>query len=413
MAKLEVTLSRIESARKALKAYLDPTPLVLNPWLSKRLGCNVYLKLENMQPIGSFKIRGATYRISRLSAEEKKRGVIAASAGNHAQGVAWGCARLNVKACIVMPKVASLMKVQNTRALGAEVVLWGETYQEAFEHAQMLAQESGRVFVHAFEDSDVIAGQGTIGLELLEQLAAHDVEADLVIGSIGGGGLMAGIATAIRAKSKKTRIIGCQASGASAMVQSLKRGKISHGDRPQTFADGIAVTRVSEPVYRILKKTVDETYVLDDGEIASSVLTFLEQAKIVTEGSAAIALATLEMLAQKRPKSIRGKNVVLIVCGGNLDINLLSRIIDLGLARAGRRLRVNTLIEDRPGSLARLTETIGKAGANILQAIHDRGEPRIDQAEVELLLETRDAKHARQVVRILKESTLRVRVHGH
>lgn len=398
----DVSLADIQTAKTELAKYLQPSPLLLNTWLSEELGCELYLKLENMQPIGSFKIRGATYKISRLSPAERKRGVIAASAGNHAQGVAWGARKLGTSALIVMPRTAPLVKVQNTRALGAEIVLEGDNYQEAYDIALQLAKKSGRVFVHAFEDTAVISGQGTVGLEILEQLP----DPDFIVSSIGGGGLMSGVSTVVKALRPQTRLVGCQATGAPAMVRSLLQGKAVTLDSVDTFADGIAVSRASEPMRRLLASRLDEVLEADDEAMATAVLTLLEKAKIIVEGSGALPLAVLEQMRRR----IRGKKVVVIISGGNIDVNVLSRIIDRGLIRAGRRVRVNVLMSDRPGSLARLTDLIAKQGANIIQAIHDRNEPstKIDQTEVALTLETKGPEHSEALIQALRENVVRL-----
>jgi len=399
---LKITLEDIKKARKELQQYLAPSPMLFNSWLSESLGCEIYLKLENMQPIGSFKIRGATYKISRLSASQRKRGVIAASAGNHAQGVAWGARQLGASALIVMPTGAPIVKLQNTKALGAEVVLRGENYDQAYAIAREIAEKTNRVFVHAFEDEAVIAGQGTAGLEILEQLP----DVDFVVGSVGGGGLMAGISTAIKVLKPKVQLVGCQSSGASSMIQSIRTGKAVKLESSHTFADGIAVIQASEKLRKILSSQIDHWVEVDEEAIAASILTLLEKAKILSEGAGAVAFAALEQLKTK----IRGKKVVLIISGGNIDVNLLSRIIDLGLIRSGRRLRVNVLLSDRPGSLANLTRLIAKQGANILQAIHDRSEPftKIDQTDVALTLETRGPDHSAAVIKALKTKVLRL-----
>ena len=399
---IRVTLADVQRAQNELRKYLEPSPLLLNAWLSESFGCQVYLKLENMQPVGSFKIRGATYKISKLTEAQKKKGVIAASAGNHAQGVAWGSRKLGVSSLIVMPKHAAIVKVQNTRALGAEVVLAGENYDEAFVEAQRIARKSGRVFVHAYEDADVIAGQGTLALEVMEQLP----DLDMIVGSIGGGGLMAGVSTVIKELRPEARVVGCQARGANSMLQSIKKGHAVSRDHVETFADGIAVARASETMRKLLAKNVDEFIEADDESIAASVLTLLEKAKITAEGSAAISLSALEKIG----KRAKGKKVVLVICGGNIDVNVLSRIIDRGLIRAGRRVRVNVILSDRPGSLARLTDLIAQQGANVLQAIHDRSEPSttIDQTDVALTLETRGPEHSRSLIRALKENVIRL-----
>lgn len=398
----QIDLPKIRAARVELSKYLSPSPLLFNSWLSESFGCELYLKLENMQPIGSFKIRGATYKIAKLSPKERAAGVIAASAGNHAQGVAWGSRKLGVKATIVMPRGAPIVKIQNTLALGAEVALEGDTYDEAFAAALEIAKKRGLTLVHAFEDENVICGQGTCGLEIIEQLP----DVDMVIGSIGGGGLMAGVGTALKALKPAIQVIGCQASGASSMAQSLRQGHAVRAAKPSTFADGIAVSGASEKMREILAPLLGEVVEVDDESIAAAVLTLLEKAKVVAEGAGAISLAALERV--RAP--IRNKKVVVVVSGGNIDVNVLSRIIDRGLIRAGRRLRVNVWLSDRPGSLARLTELIAKHEANVLQAIHDRSEPSvtIDQTEVALTLETRGPEHSEEVVRALKEQVLRV-----
>lgn len=400
---LHVTLAQIQHAKQELHKYLQPSPLLRNAWLSEMLDCELYLKLENMQPVGSFKIRGATYRISQLTPAEKKRGVIAASAGNHAQGVAWGSRLHGVHPVIVMPKHAPLVKIQNSRNLGAEVVLAGDNYDEAYAFAQTEARRTGRVLVHAYEDEQVIAGQGTVGLEILEQLP----EVDYVLGSIGGGGLMAGISAVFKELRPETKVIGCQASGAASMVRSMKAGKPVMLDRVETFADGIAVGKTSERMFHLLESPhLDGLLEADDEAIAAAVLMLMEKAKVITEGAGALPLAAVEKIRSK----VRRKKVVLIVSGGNIDVNLLSRIIDRGLIKAGRRVRVNVLLSDRPGSLARLTDLIASQGANILQAIHDRSEPgtKIDQSDVALTLETRGPEHSEALIRALRDHVLRL-----
>ncbi|MDR3606903.1 MAG: threonine ammonia-lyase [Oligoflexia bacterium] len=393
-------LADIQDAKREILRYLEPSPLIRNAWLSELLGCELYLKLENMQPIGSFKIRGAIYKISKLTAEERKRGVIAASAGNHAQGVAWAARRLGVRALIVMPKGAPLVKIQNTQALGAEIVLAGENYDEAFSHAQMVAQTSKMVMIPAFADQYVIAGQGTVALELLDQLP----DLEVICASIGGGGLMSGIALAIRELHPQTMLIGCQASGATAMLQSIRRGEALTLDSVHTFADGIAVRKVNPNMLELLSHRLDLTLEADDEDIAAAILSLMEKAKVIAEGAGALPLAVLEKIRDR----IQGKKVVVVVSGGNIDVNLLSRIIDRGLIRAQRRLRINVLLHDKPGSLARLTELIANQGANVLQAIHDRSEPstRIDQTDVALTLETRGPEHSQSLIEALRQHVL-------
>jgi threonine dehydratase len=383
MATLNVKLADIEEARLELAKLINPTPLLFNPWLSDAFQCQVFLKLENMHPIGSFKIRGATYRVSRLTKTERKRGVVAASAGNHAQGVAWGCAQFGVVSTIVMPTTAPLTKIQNTRALGAEVVLQGENYDQAFAYAKKLEAKTGAVFIPAYENRDVIAGQGTVGLELMEQLP----DLDVVIGSMGGGGLMAGCGIVMKALRPQVRMVGTQASGSRSLVESIKKGKVVDLGNADTFADGIRVKQASPHMLRILKPVTDELLHADDEMIAEALLMLIEKAKIVAEGSAALPLAVLK----KHQSKFKGKRVVLIVSGGNIDVNVLGRIIDRGLVRSGRRLRLSVSISDRPGSLAQLTKVIADNGANILQAMHERDTPgsKLNETVVDLTLETK------------------------
>jgi threonine dehydratase len=397
-----VTLSEIQNARLVLEKILPPTPLVKNDWLSRRYGCEVYLKLETAQPVGSFKIRGASYKISQLTETEKKKGVIAASAGNHAQGVAWGAREFGTNALIVMPDNASIMKIHNTQLLGAEVRLEGENYDESFQAAQKIMKETGRTFVHAFHDLQVIAGQGTIGLEILEQCP----DVDFVVASIGGGGLLAGLATALKAKKSSIKIIGCQAKNASSMVKSLNAHEVVDTEFKGTFADGIAVKKANPDLYTMLSPLVDYTFEADEDEIAMNVLQFMEKAKLVVEGAGAIILGALD----RYKKEIQGKKVVLVVCGGNIDVNLISRIIERGLSTLGRRVHLKVQISDRPGSLSKLTALIGSLNANILQAMHDRNDTKLklDETEVELLLETRGKDHSEEVIKALKNYCIRI-----
>lgn len=394
--KFKVGLEDVQAARVELKKHLKSSPLLYNPWLSEEYKCDIYLKLENMQPIGSFKIRGATYRISQLTAKERKKGVIAASAGNHAQGVAWGSKKLGVNAMIVMPKNAPLVKVKNTETLGATVVLEGDNYDEAYHAALKIAKRTGRIYIHAFDDEKVIAGQGTLALELFEQLP----DVDAIVCSIGGGGLLSGISVVRDAMKPKVSLFGAQASGAPSMQMSIKKGRPVKLDRVETFADGIAVGTTRESTFHILRKSLDKVLIADDEAIAAAILTLAEKAKVVSEGAAAVSIAVLDQIR----KQIKGKKVVIVIGGGNIDVNVLNRVIDRGLIRKGRRLRINVQISDRPGSLARLTAAIAKAGANVIQAIHDRSEPAItiDRTEVALTLETRGVEHSMEVIKALK-----------
>lgn len=392
-----VSLTDIENAYGTLQKILEPTPLLKSYPLSAMYGCDVFLKLETFQPIGSFKIRGAAYKILNLTAEEKKKGVIAASAGNHAQGVAWGCKQSGVNACIVMPKTAPLTKVMNTIQLGAKVIQEGDNYDEAFAHALEIEKKENRVFIHPYEDQKIISGQGTIGLEILEQLP----EVDAIFGSIGGGGMMAGIGIVMKAKAPHVKVIGCQAQGAQPMAQSFLHGKPMALENIKTFADGIAVKKATPKMFEILRPLLHKVETADDDAIFYALLKLIEKAKIISEGAGALPLAVLSQTHEH----YRGKKVVLMVSGGNIDVNILGRIIDKGLIHSGRRLRVEVLIPDRPGSLSYLASVVGNEGANILESQHDRNQStiKIDQTSVTLTLETRGQEHSDQIIQTLKK----------
>jgi threonine dehydratase len=400
----KITLRSVQKAQETLSQIIQPTPLIKNEWLSATYGCEVYLKLETMQPVGSFKIRGAAYKISNLTADELKKGVIAASAGNHAQGVAWAARYFKTSALIVMPETAPLMKISNTQALGAKIHLEGETYEESFQAAKKIVAETGRTYVHAFHDPMVIAGQGTVGLEILSQLP----EVDYVVTSIGGGGLCAGLGIAMKEMKPSVKIIGCQAENAAMMATSLSNHKMTERAFQNTFADGIAVKVANPDLFEILDQVVDKVFTSDEEEIAMNVLRFMEKAKIVVEGSGAIVLGALDRYRSE----LAGKKVVFIVSGGNIDVNLVSRIIDRGLIRSGRRIHLKVQIMDRPGSLSKLTALIASLKTNVLQAMHDRSEmnTRLDETDVELMLETRGPEHSEEVIKALEAHCKKVSV---
>jgi len=400
----EVTLGRIKKAAVCLEKILKPTPLIKNEWLSATYGCEVYLKLETMSPIGSFKIRGATNKIACLSESDRKKGLLAASAGNHAQGVAWGARHFKTSALIVMPEIAPLTKISNTQALGAQIHLEGETYEESFQAAKKIMAETGRIYVHAFHDPDVIAGQGTVGLEILSELP----DVDYVVTSIGGGGLAAGVGLVLQELNPKTKLIACQAENAPAMARSISQHQLVTSTFQNTFADGIAVKTAHPDLFKILNEVVDRVYTSDEEEIAMNVLRFMEKAKVVVEGGGAIVLGALD----RYQSEFQGKKVVLVVSGGNIDVNLIARIIDRGLIKSGRRLHLRVQINDRPGSLSQLTALIASLKVNVLQALHDRSEMtiRLDETEVELMLETRGPEHTQAVIQALEAHCKKVNV---
>lgn len=386
-----VTLQQILEARQRLAGVSRRTPLDQSETFSVMTGCQVFFKLENLQKTGSFKLRGAYNKIAALG-REAANGVVAASAGNHAQGVAFAASRAGIPATIVMPEGAPITKVQATEAYGAKVVLKGQVYDEAFAAAEEIQRQSGAVFVHAFDDPLVIAGQGTVGLELLEELP--DVEAVLV--PIGGGGLISGVGCAIKEQKPNVQIIGVQAAAAPSMLEACRTGKVQELKSAYTIADGIAVRRPGQLTFDMVRKYVDQIVTVDDEEIAWSILMLLERSKLVVEGAGAVGLAAL--LYKKC--GLAGKKVAIVLSGGNIDVNVVSIIIERGLVKAGRYLRLRTVITDKPGSLQRLVGCLAQSGANIISIVHDRIKPNVPlkQAEVEISLETRNHQHIEQIV---------------
>lgn len=393
---MQLSRAGFEKAKEIIEELLPATPLVRNEWLSVQYGANIYLKLENLQPVGSFKLRGATNKMLNLTEEQKKKGVVAVSAGNHAQGVAWAARRLGIKATIIMPKPSPIIKILNTEALGAEVILEGENVDQSFEYVQEYLKEADKVYIHPFYDEDVIYGQGTIGLELSEQID----QIDYLFSSIGGGGLLSGVGTVVKELYPNCKIVGAQATGANAMVLSLQKGSIQNKEEIMTFADGIKVKKPIEEMFQILDKIVDEAIHVDDAKIAHSVLVLMEQARVISEGAAAITLAAFDELYQKNPRRYKNKNIVFIISGGNIDINLVDRIIEKGLMESNRRIKIKVLLEDRPGSLSHLTSQMMLTGANILNVVHDRDDSHLglQQSFVDVTLETRGAEHAQNII---------------
>ena len=370
--------------------------MVYSDTFSKLTDKEVFLKLENLQKSGSFKIRGAYYKLAQLSLFERKKGVVAASAGNHAQGVAFASSLLGVKASIVMPEGASLAKQMATRSYGGEVLLFGQDTDEALGYAKKLA-ESGKSFIHPFDDKEVIAGQGTIGLEILKEVPG--VEA--VIVPIGGGGLISGIATIVKKRRPRVKIIGVQSTHAPSAFLSLKRKRIVEVKGEPTLADGIAIRRIGEITFPIIQKVVDEIVTVQENEIAAAILMLMERKRVVAEGAGAAPLAAL----LSRRWKIRPKKVVLVISGGNIDVNLLDRIIEKGLSKTGRMVRLGVFLRDVPGSLAKLSDLIAQSHANILHIIHERAakDIPIGFSRVVLVLETRGQDHIAEVKKGLIE----------
>ncbi len=388
---MPIELSDIVAARKRIQDSIQLTPVNSSRSVSKRLGAEVILKLENQQTTGSFKIRGALNKMLGLSPAELKKGVICSSAGNHAQGVAFAAQKVGAKAYVVMPETSPLVKIIATQSYGAEVILHGRVYDDAFEHARTLEKKNGYTFVHPYEDPLVIAGQGTLGLEILEQVP--DLESIVI--PIGGGGLISGIATAIKAKRPQVRVYGAVSNVSPGMMRLFKKQPLEAPNSLLTIADGISVKRTSEAMYKdYISRLVDDIIDVNDEEIAESIVYFLERAKTVVEGSAAVGLAAAEKAGWDL-----GKKSVLLLCGGNIDLNLLSKVIERGLSKRGRLIRVSVIVPDRPGTLNLLTDIIAEKGANVLDVKHDRVRQgvRMSETAIEFLLETRSSEHAQQL----------------
>ena len=391
-----VTIADIWEAYKLLKPRLHHTPLAPSRTLRDITGADIYLKAENMQRSGSFKVRGASYKLSRLSKEEYSRGVIAASAGNHAQGVAIAAAQYNISCTIVMPETAPLAKVTATQGYGAEVVLHGFTYDDAYQYCLELQQESGATFIHAFDDPDIIAGQGTLGLEMLSDLP----DADALIVPIGGGGLIAGITIAARALRPNIKIIGVQAEGAASSRASLDAGELRTLASIATIADGIAVKRPGTMTFPIIQNLVDDVVMVNDEAIIGAVLLLMERCKMLVEGAGAAGVAAMLSGAIK----LEGKKVLVPLTGGNIDINLVGRFIEHGLATAGRYFVMHTRLTDRPGELMRLLGIIAEMRINVIDVRHQRISSRLPimKREETLTLETRDRAQCEQLLQRLR-----------
>ena len=380
----------VEAAQRRIQKIVLRTPMIYSDTFSKLTGKEVFLKLENLQKTGSFKIRGAYYKLSQLTPSMKKRGVVAASAGNHAQGVALASSILGVHSTIVMPEGVSLAKQMATQAYGGEVILFGENTDEALGYAKKLAK-GGKSLIHPFDDEQVIAGQGTIGLELLEEVPG--VEAIVV--PTGGGGLISGIAAVVRKRRPDVEVIGVQSIHAPSAFYSLKRGKVVEVKVKPTLADGIALRRVGEITFPLIQKGVDEMITVGEDEIASAILMLMERKRVVAEGAGATPLAAL---LSKRWKT-RAEKIVLVISGGNIDFHLLDRILEKGLAQTGRLVRMSIVLRDVPGALAKLTTLVGQHRANILHIIHERAakDIPIGFSKVILMLETRGPNHIREI----------------
>ncbi|MCI2047583.1 MAG: threonine ammonia-lyase [Faecalibacterium sp.] len=391
-----LTLDKIYHAAYVLKDAARRTDLIAAPRLPSE--AKLYLKTENLQVTGSFKVRGAYYKISQLTPEQLKKGVIACSAGNHAQGVALAATHMGTKSIVCMPEGAPIMKVENTRRLGAEVCLVKGGYDEAHDKAVALQKQTGMTFIHPYDDEMVIAGQGTIGLEILDQLP----ETEAVIVPIGGGGLISGVAFAIKALRPDIKVYGVQAAGSPSMYNSFRDGKYETLAAAATFADGIAVKTPGETTYKLVRQYVDDIVTVSEDEIAAAILALMEDQKLVAEGAGATPVAAA--MFGKLP--IAGKKVVCLVSGGNIDVNILSRVITRGLVMGGRKANLTVRLEDKPGQLQRVAEIVTRCGANILNVRHDRNDPSmpISACYLKIGMETRDQKQIDNIKAELKKA---------
>lgn len=392
-----LALEKIKQAQHRIKDIVYKTPFTYAPHLSKLSEIDVYLKKENLQVTGAFKIRGAYNKIATLSDDERKCGVVAASAGNHAQGVALSASEFNVRAVIIMPESTPLTKVDGVKHYGAEVILHGANYDEAYAYALEFGKKNSLTFIHPFEDEQVMCGQGTVALEILEECD----DLDAVVIPVGGGGLIAGMASAIKQVNPKVKIIGVSASGAPALKNSYELGRAVDTTSVRTIADGIAVRDTSKITLELIQKNVDEFISVDDEEIASAILFLLEKQKLVVEGAGSVGVAAL---LYNKLESFKGKKVAIVLSGGNMDVTLLNVIIEKGLLKSARKMNVTVTLIDKPGSLKRFTEILEELNANIVHIAYDRTSISLDygDANVTVHMETKGKEHQKEIRDALK-----------
>ena len=400
---MTITYEDVVKAQQTQNKVIRKTNLEFSETFSKICGANVYLKNEYEQKTGSFKIRGAYYKIKSLTDDEKNKGVVAASAGNHSQGVAFASHIENIPCTIVMPKNASPAKVAATRGYGAKVVLEGTTYDESWAYAKKISEESDSTIIHAFDDSHVIAGQGVIGLEIIEQLP----NVDEIYVPIGGGGLAAGIILAVKEKHPHVKIIGVESNAYPAMKKSLENNSLETVNGATTIADGISVKTPGKLTFEIVKQKIDKIVTVDDSEIINAMFLLMERSKAVVEPAGAVALA---YILKHNPES--GKNVVPILCGGNIDMYLLGQIVSKGLSGMGRMLKISVLLKDKPGALKELVDEISSINVNIVEVIHDRlsSDVNAGSAEVTISLETEDQNQSNELINHLRDKNIEFQV---
>ena len=391
MAKLEDFIK----AKEKLSKVLLETHLIYSPIFSKESGNKVFIKPENLQKTGSFKIRGAYNKISNLTDAEKKRGVIASSAGNHAQGVAYGAKESGIKAVIVMPKSTPLIKVESTKQYGAEVILHGDVYDDAYKKAKELEEKEGYVFVHPFNDEDVLDGQGTIALEILEELS----ETDIILVPIGGGGLISGIACAAKILKPEIKIIGVEPEGAASAYEAIKENKVVELKEANTIADGTAVKKIGDLNFEYIKKYVDEIITVSDYELMEAFLLLVEKHKIIAENSGILSVAATKKIKEKN------KKVVSVISGGNIDVLMISSMINKGLIRRDRIFNFSVNIPDKPGELAKVVDLIAELGANVVKLEHNQFKnlSRFKDVELQVTVETNGSEHIKNLVQTFEE----------
>ena len=395
-----LTLDKVYHAAFVLKDVVRETAIIPSPKLSRTN--HVFLKTENLQVTGSFKVRGAGYKISQLSKEEKEKGVIACSAGNHAQGVALAAAKYGIKSVICLPDGAPISKVEATKSYGADVVMVKGVYDDAYKHALKLRDDMGYTFVHPFDDDDVIAGQATIGLEILNSLK----DIDAVVVPIGGGGLISGIAYVIKHLAPQVKVYGVQAAGAPSMYNSIKDGKIERLSSVSTIADGIAVKEPGPNTFKLCSEYVDAIFTVTEDEISSAILALIEQHKMIAEGAGAVSVAAV--MHDKIPE--KGKNIVCVVSGGNIDVTILSRVIERGLLNSGRTCNLCIELMDKPGQLQTVSTIIANLGANVISVHHERASETMDinGCFLRLVLETKNYDHIKEITAALEKEGFRI-----
>ncbi len=394
-----LSLDKVYHASYVLKDVVRETDIIYSPTLSAQSGCSLYLKTENLQVTGSFKVRGAYYKISQLTEEEKSHGVIACSAGNHAQGVALASQKFGIKSVICMPDGAPISKVEATRSYGAEIVLVPGVYDDAHNYAEKLREEKGYTFIHPFDDTDVIAGQATIGLETINQLK----DIDAIVVPIGGGGLISGVAFAVKSLNPAIKVYGVQAAGAPSMLESIKHKKIETLPSVSTIADGIAVKEPGEHTFELCSRYVDKIVSVTDDQVSAAILALIEKQKMIAEGAGAVALAAV--MFNKIP-DIKGKKVVCLISGGNIDVTILSRVINRGLLMSGRTTSMTIELVDKPGQLVAVSAIIAGCGGNVTSVHHERSHEGSDVngCYLRLQIETRDFDHIKEIEKSLTAS---------